>query len=215
MPMFVYIGTPLNPGSQVYTSGSGNFTVPTYYSSLRVRIWGGGGGGTGAGVYVNNDAVAGSNSSFNTSVIATGGSRATFVGTDYIGGASVSGSGGDFSSSSEAGGDGRPSGSGDGGDAANTAQGGGAGGTRLLPAPTAGVNGTAPGGGGSGANSNGTNYGAGGAGGGFTEKVYAYTDLTLGASIPYVVGSGGAGGTASVVDGGAGATGRIEIDWDY
>ena len=216
MAAFIFIGDVLNPGSQLYTSGSGSFVVPHFARNLRVRMWGGGGAGPGTnpGVIVASD-TSGTDSTFDASaqpaavlLSAGGGTRGS--GT-HAGGTA---SGGDINTSGSA------NSGGSGGAAANTAQGGGAGGTVPGATNTPGNPGSTYGGGGSSATTTAfstTTYGNGGGGGAFCEKVFAKSDLTYGASISYSVGAGGSGvGFGSpTYAGGNGAAGAILIEWDY
>lgn len=164
-------------GSQSYTTaGSYNFSVPSY-NTLTVTVWGGGGGGSQGAM--GPIPTAGGQSSWNGAVIAYGGGAGSGVG----GGAGGTASGGTTNTTGGAG-------STTGGNSPN----GGAGGAAGSP-------GTAPGGGGGGS------IGAyGGGGGGYSTRTYSVGQLTVGASIPVVVGAGGTGT--------AGAVGRVTITWN-
>lgn len=217
MPTFMYIGGKAY-GSQTYTSGSGNFTVPPYTENLRVRLWGGGGPGStlspGGTAYVG---TAGTASTWNTSGHPVAGTISAGGGAYANGGAATGGTINTSGSNSPTSG----VNFGYGGDAANTAQGGGTGAAMAAKAGSgvSGLTGNAYGGGGSSAQSlsAGNWYaGRGGGGGAFAEKIYAIGDLNPGATIAYSVGSGGVPYTTSGYNiGGYGANGGIFIEWDY
>lgn len=178
-------------GSQEFTS-SGMFVVQPY-NTLTVQVWGGGGGGGES----RRPGANGGQSSWNGVVTANGGNG----GDGYnMGGSGGTASGGDTNTT------GNPGTSTNGGSAPAGGAGGG------YPA----ADGTAPGGGGGGGT---YQSGAGGGGsGGYSTRTYSAGQLTVGGSIPVVVGSGGAGGVAegggAGYTGGNGAVGRVTITWN-
>lgn len=213
-------GCTIAPGSQNFTTaGSFSFTVPTpCYNTLTVKVWGGGGGGGGAGGSACTNGSAGGQSKFNNALIANGGAgglKSCFAsGANLAGGAGGTASGGSTNTTGGAG-TSRSTATGPGTKGGNAPGGGGAGGNGSSTfGGGAASNGTAQGGGGGGAASL---YGAtGGGSGGYSTKVYVTGDLTPGASLPVVVGAGGANGVGytSAYNGGDGAIGRVTITWD-
>lgn len=213
----------VTPGSQTFlTAGTYTFTWPDA-DTVVVELWGAGGGGSGYGVsgttFYASAGYDGENSSFNSSVIAYGGKHGggqsagtvqTATSITLTGGASVSGTGGDFSIASTAG---QTNGvrNSDGGDGANAP---GTGGVKTSNTG-AGVNGSQPGGGGSSASYNGNCAGSA-SGGGYTQKTYSGSAFAIGASVSLVVGAGGAGGPltpGTSYIGGAGGPGKVYISW--
>lgn len=184
-------GAPWNNGigaMTVYTSGSGNFTVPDGVYRIKARIVGGGGGGYGS----SGTPTAGGNTTFST-LTANGGAAGT-AGTANSGGTASGGDiniagqdGGTFDTSADlyyqGGGDsamgsgGRPSGAGKGY--------GAGGGARNVSA--------------------GTDV-TGGAGGGYCEKIFTVAPGDL---IAYSVGAAGTPG----LNAGAGTAGIIIIEY--
>lgn len=194
-------------GSQTYsTPGTYSFTVPSY-ATLTVQVWGGGGGGGSAYNAASTDGTAGDQSSFNGTLVGGGGGAGFGVVTNSgAGGSGGTASGGDVNTTGNPGTAGVDFGSGgSGGSAPN----GGTGGTAGAP----GNPGGAPGAGGGG----GTNAfnGGGGGSGGYVSKAYTSGQLTPGAGVTVIVGSGGAGGVAgnSISNGGAGAAGQVSITY--
>ena len=85
-------------GSQTFsTPGTYTFAVPAY-STLTVQAWGGGGGGQVVGINnqsYDRDSTSGGGSSFNGSLLATGGTRPVTSGRDDAGYGCVYACGGD------------------------------------------------------------------------------------------------------------------------
>ncbi|MBI5004107.1 hypothetical protein HZC00_03365 [Candidatus Kaiserbacteria bacterium] len=217
---FLLLATPLitsawttttPPGLQTYgTPGSYDFVVPANAGDITVEMWGGGGGGSG-GHWVQSifgqdltslTGRTGGVSSFNTSLIANGGTGGIgsnnggwywLVFVPAQGGAGGTAAGGDLNL---AGGNGSIQQGGAGGGP------GGAGGTITSR------NGGAPGGGGGGGPD--ANF-AGGGGGGYTKKVYLAGTLAAGAHIPVRVGASGA--SIDPANTGSGAPGSVKITW--
>lgn len=193
-------GAPWNNGigaMTVYTSGSGNFTVPDGVYRIKVTCVGGGGGGTGDTGFGGG----GGNTTFST-LTANGGSGTAYP---YAGGAGGTASGGDINITGQSGGYGN--------NAIVPNNQSGAGGSTILGHGGAstgqgtGNSGTGYGSGGSGvSNSPHSTYGGGGAGGACI-KIFT---TTPGGTLAYSVGSGGAGGSGG---GGAGAGGIIIIEY--
>ena len=205
------------PGSStITTTGAGNFTVPSY-NTLTIELWGPGGGGDGMPSGSSPVAVAGNTGPSTTisslSLVAGGGQG----GQVAAGGAGGTASGGTTNTSGSAGVvGGAPGGSyGQGGAGAN----GGA--AVAAPSGAASANGNAgnaPGGGGSSAysvfNVTGTE-GSGAGGGSYCSTSYTHGAAgapLVGASLAYVVGAGGTGGSSTFI-GGPGAGGRIKFTW--
>jgi hypothetical protein len=206
------------------TPGSLEFEVPAY-ETLTVRVWGGGAGAYG---WPENTAEDGEQSSFDSSVIANGGTASSTAsapgGTASGGGTNTTGGDGETYTSAPSPGD---FSGGEGGDSPN----GGTGGLSGTSGGDAGSNGNAPGGGGGGGgytvqcfsvDSVGTLPGGGA--GGYSEKSYSPGDLTPGSSVPVVVGAGGSGAEGAdqssdfcspiiYGEGGDGADGRVEITY--
>ena len=208
-------------GSQTFNS-SGTFTVPAY-GTLTVTVWGGGGGGGAIyGGAAGNGGVGGQ-SKFNNAVIANGGNGGLSSENGSASGAGGTASGGDTnttgnpgSASGISGGTCPISNGKRGGSAPGSGGTGGAGRLYLTYAGSGGA-GTAPGAGGGGANGDcdmgGLPYGAGGGGSGaYSTKTYSAGQLTPGASVSVIIGSGGTGGNAPYA-GGPGAPGRVTITW--
>lgn len=205
----------VTPGSQSFTTaGSSNFTVPCY-NTLTVKVWGAGGGGSGART---GNGTAGGQSKFNNALIANGGGGATANGVFACAspgyGAGGTASGGTTNTTGAngvkcAGGTGCTGPAGAGGNAPTITGTSGAG-----ACTSGGASGNTPGGGGGGGGYY-ASPGNGGGGGGYSTKTYVPGELTPGASLPVVVGSGGTGGTGySSCNGGAGKVGRVTITWN-
>lgn len=199
------------PTRQIFTSGSGTYTVTTSGGQtprqLRVEVIGG--GGEGGGVSGGGNGNAGALSSFN-SIEAAGGSGGPNGGT---GGAGGTGGGGTCTPPNCMRWDGTPGAAGAttqnnilGGQGGTSAcRGGGAGGQinaagRNAPANT--------GGGGSGAGGATGNVGPGGGG----AQCYLLIIDNPSSTYPYAVGAGGAGGSGTAGDG---APGIIIVDEIY
>lgn len=168
-------------GSQSYTTAGSSNFTVPSYNTLTVEVWGGGGGGAELPAGGN-----GGQSSWNSTVIAGGGQG----GRAGAGGGTASG--GDINTSGSAG-------SGQNGGASPN---GGAGGQYLLG--PSGWSGITPGGGGGG-------EGGGGGAGAYSRKTYSAGTLSVGASIPVVVGAKGA---VTSCCSGPGAVGRVTITWN-
>jgi hypothetical protein len=171
--------------------------VPAY-NTLTVKVWGAGAGGQGDDDTSDTLPLGthGGTSSFNGTVIANGGKN------DRSGGTA---SGGDINTSGSAGG---AVGNGTGGASPN------GGGTTSC----CGVSGAAPGAGGSGAMGTITPLSPptrlqGGGGGAYAQKNYSAGQLTTGASISVIVGTGGARGGVTAL-GGNGGAGRVVVTWN-
>lgn len=199
-------------GSQTFTSGSGSFTVPSY-NTLTVEVWGGGSSGVGVVQSVGGtSAHSGGPSSVSTLGLTSGGGTGPAGGASS--GAGATGSGGNTSNTQGGTGTYTPVVSSTGGGAAN----GGASVTLAVSTGSSnGVNGNAPGGGGT-SNSDVGNYGCGGPAGGYTKSVYTFGNGPApGSSVAYSVGAGGAAVVVAAVSGfgtsGAGANGQVKFTW--
>ncbi|MBP9669308.1 MAG: hypothetical protein KBE09_03395, partial [Candidatus Pacebacteria bacterium] len=214
-------------GSQTFsTAGTYSFTIPSY-DTLTVQVWGGGGGGGGSTFHPGNPygpAGTGGQSSFQSLIAdgGAGGNRNVVLSTS-AGGAGGSASGGSVNTAGNAGlSIQSPTLSGGSGGSAPNGGTGGAGGAWYSN----GSPGNSPGAGGGGAsrqstmqrNGSSPNSGAGGGGsGGYTSYTYTAGSLSVGASVPVVVGAGGNGGyaisSAYYQNGGSGAPGQVTITW--
>jgi hypothetical protein len=198
---------------QVFTSGSGTYTLPTNCKAILIELVGGGAGGSAS----SNGAAggAGGNTTFST-LTGTGGTSVV----PTLGGLGGAASGGDVNIAG---------GSASGSYQAYTTSGasytsGGVGGVSYFGGAGRGA---APGGSTGGAAA--TNSGSGGGGGAQNTTAYAGTGGGAGgyvrklinspsATYSYAVGAGGAGGTAGVTDsqaGGAGGSGIIIVQEFY
>lgn len=219
--------------SQVFTSGSGTYTLPANCKAIRVRMVGGGSGGKGS----SGNATAGASTAGNASTFSGGGltltaggggavanniqgygagGSITISGSGYIDLGSVSGSsgatGGPYTNATSIGCVGGMGGS-------SAFGGGGVGGNSQTSIATGGnglagsAYGAGGGGGGQGALNNSYPGGGGGAGG--------YIDVLIpapGSTYSYAVGAGGAGsaGSGSLAgSGGSGAGGAIIVEEFY
>lgn len=202
----------VTPGNQTFTA-DGTFTVPNFHT-LSVYVYGGGGGG-GGGISSASLGGDGGDSSFAApaAVIGRGGKGGEGRNLGGDGGAGGTAQGGGTNTPGEAGenhGTGSDNYGGAGGDCAGPD--GGDGGDRTT-AIGKGHNGTVAGGGGSGGyRAISTGGGGGGGAGGYAKKTFASGQLTVGADIAVVVGAGGVGGNG-FSDGGAGAVGRVYVEW--
>jgi len=172
-----------------WDGGAGDHSVGVpAYNWLRFRIWGSGGGGCAyltAGGSGGTSRISGYNS---------------VTGARY-GGANNPGPGGNASGGNHTNTDGATGGA----SGADCRGGGGAGGAGGASYTTAG-NGGFPGGGGGGAGQ----ANGGGGGGGYSRSDYSWG---WGGTFSVTVGSGGARAVAGVYTSGAGARGRILIEW--
>lgn len=205
------------PAIQIFTSGSGNYSVPASTLYLRVRMVGGGSGGAGGGTAIQASS-AGTDTTFGTSLLLGGGGGA-------VGTGGSSGTGGSASLGSGPTGLAIPGGTGQGyslvalsagGIGAGSPFGLGEGGAGASNQAGSAATGYGAGGGGGGGGSGATlvDSGPGGASGGGVDAIISGLTLSgLGGSIPYVVGSGGAGGIAGTLGnaGAAGGSGIIEV----
>lgn len=218
---------PVVPTVQRFTSGSGNYTVPTPAPAwLRVRMIGGGGGGGNSGTTNGTAATDGGDTTFGSSFLtAKGGTKGA---RDAVGGAGgVAGTVNSPAVTSLN----IPGGSGGGAaDQATTPLtaaagghggdgyfgGGGGGGTEGTMAGLAGA--TNSGGGGGGAMANRTTNSVSGSGGGAGNYVEAIIpNPVAAATYAYAVGTGGTGQTAgtSGAAGGAGGSGVVIVEEYY
>lgn len=214
------------PTQQRFTSGSGNYTVPTPAPLyLRVRMVGGGGGGSCSGGTGGTASTDGASSTFGSSLLtAGGGAKGVFQG-------STGGSGGSATINAPAYGTAIAGGAGNGyqyqvtGSAGGYLAGGvggasglggngasGAGGV-AVDALHAAANSGAGGGGAGGRNATGMYSGNGGGAGGFIDAIIP--NPAAGATYAYSVGAKGTGGTAGTSPtgnaGGNGGDGYIEV----
>lgn len=87
-------GAITNPTIQKFTTGSGTYTTPANVTYIKIKMAGGGGGGAGSGNGAATAGVAGSNTTFGTSLlIANGGAGGATSGAGSIGGGGSLGSG--------------------------------------------------------------------------------------------------------------------------
>lgn len=205
------------PTRQIFTSGSGTYTLPANVLYISVRIVGGGGGGAGGG----SSSGAGGNggiTTFGTSLLSAspgvggsgligGAGGSASLGSGPIGIAFTGGTG------SAGGGAGSAVVVPGGGTGSSTAFGGAGGGGNLTQAGFAAVSNTGSGGGGGATNDIGTNSGAGGGAGGYVDAIINSPSATY----AYAVGAAGSAGTAgtSGTAGGAGASGLVEVTEYY
>jgi hypothetical protein len=175
------------------TSGSGNWTVPSGVTQIRVTCIGGGGGGGGGGTGSPGNGGTGGSTTFTGATTGVGGSGGgAYVGSLGIGGAGPAGGAGSAGSSS----------------GNSPGCGGGAGG---APGAVGSY-----GGGGGGGPSVSAGYGGGGGGGTLISLVPASVlSVTPGALIAYSVGAGGSAGAAGTNGsaGGVGGSGLIIIEY--
>lgn len=215
MAAFVYIAGPTS-GSQVYTSGSGSFTIPPYATSIVFKLWGAGSGGFGEYASVTYAPTSGGGNttvtipSLTATITAGGASAGDTVIQHGVGGTA---SGGDINTSGSNG-----TTTGNGGNAGNpTSPNPNGTGGAAVSGNSNGNPGNAYGGGGSGGANlySSAQYVAGSGGGGaFAQKTYTFGGLSPGATINWSVGSGGPGGAGSGgYTGGVGANGGIVISW--
>lgn len=204
-------GVTCTPGSKTFTTpGSYNFVAPAGYKTITAEVWGGGQYAIVFGWTGDVLGYPGAASSFNGSLVATGGGP----GRAHPG----TGSGGDVNLTGEPAWM-EPYGT---YSIGGTAPFGGPGG--YAPNPTSNTNpaGQQPGGGGA---VSGCIYGLtaciGGASGGYAKKTYTVPSLYEGASIPVVVGGGGRlndvlsadGGSSSGRGANAGGDGMVKVQW--
>jgi len=200
----VLIGKPQSV--QVFTSGSGTYTTPSYCLAIKVTCVGSGAGGAGGGTGAPGSGTAGSATTFDTVSAGGGGIRAGLGGSSSGGDVNISGGTGGVSSLASD----------------NTGRVGGPGGVSSLGGNSNGVNngtGSSPG----------TNTGSGGAGGGSGNVTPDKGEggssggtaikLIVGpsATYSYAVAAGGAAGAAGTTGqtGTAGAAGIIIVEEFY
>ncbi len=226
-------GGAYSPQFQTYTTGSGNFTVPTGVTSVIVEVWGAGGGGGAAGTTGSDQGAAGGGGggyTRKTLTVSAGQTIAYVVGAGGAGNSTaddaLAGTTGGLSSATYSG-------------TTYTAN-GGVGGVGNMGSGVVGVGGTATNGdenrtGGSGSLKTGNIGGGGGSsagsgsngatapaasatsqpggtspqGGGFG----GYGGNTAGGSGVSPGGGGGGGGKSAVGGGGAGASGAVSFHW--
>ena len=188
------------------TSGSGNYTIPAYSTSLVVELWGAGGGGAGTSPGgVAATAGTGGATTFST-LTASGGLGGTGAwdsvvnGTAGVGGAAA---GGDVNITGNTGLTNYYTGSISGATAPN----GGLGALVNTTSSTVG-----PGGGGGSGGAPSTAAGGGGGSGGYVKKTYAPGAIS--GSIAYSIGTAGTAGAGGSYNGIAGAAGGIRITVD-
>ena len=231
-------GGAYSPQFQTYTTGSGNFTVPTGVTSVIVEVWGAGGGGGAGGLQTSPGAAGGGGGGYTrkTLTVSAGQTIAYVVGAGGAGNLlcenSAAGTTGDPSSATYSGttytANGGVGGESNGGGGTGLAGTGGSasngdenrtGGTGSIKSQGRG------GGGGSSASSgsNGTNAPtaststtAGGTppqGGGFGGSGTRTTDAGAGVTPGGGGGGGGGGNNNSKCTGGAGASGRVSFHY--
>lgn len=212
--------TPTLPTVQIFTSGSGTYTLPTNAKLIRVRMVGGGGGGSGSGSAGGTAAGDGGDTTFGT-LTAGKGLKGVWNAGGSAGGSVTIGAGWtDVASSAGAGSFGFMQVASGG----NLAPGGAPGASRLAgmqplnPYSSAGAAGgtnTGNGGqGGGGNNAAGSDAGTGGSSGAYVEAI---TSGAPSSTYSYAVGAGGTAGGAgtSGLAGGAGGSGKIIVEEYY
>lgn len=187
---------------ETITSGSGNWTVPAGVYRVKYTITAGGGGGGGIGG-AETDGTDGSNTTFNTTIIASGGKKGVLSGVDADGGIGGTATGGTINIPGGGGGSG--GGSSDSKVGGASYWGGGGAGARTS---AAGKDADAYGGGGSGGAGSANAASSAGAGG----TCIGVLTVTPGDLIPYSVGAGGTGG-AGDFPGGDGKGGIIVLEY--
>lgn len=198
------------PTVQVFTTGSGTYTLPANVAYIQVEMCGGGGGGLGSGTSPGAPG-AGATTTFGTSLLTcTGGGIGRNDGGAAAGGTATGGDDGVTGGSGGAVGSVQNSFGGRGGD--NPRGGAGAAGPPAGGAGLAAVANTG-GGGGGGANATTALAGGGGAAGGWLRKRISAPSSTY----SYAVGAGGGGGSAGTggAAGGNGASGIIIVNEFY
>lgn len=208
------------PQVTVYTSGSGNYTVPANTLYLEVEMVGGGGSGGGGGAS-GSDGTAGTASTFGTSLLSAGGGALGLHGGSALG---LGGLGGTASLGSGPVGDAISGGQG--GNVvdapSSTVQSGGFGGVSAYGGASSGGQGNtnasdaaANSGSGSGGGGGGSNDQRGGAGGGSGAYISATITGTLSSTYAYSVGTGGSAasgaGAGNGSNSGNAAAGRIKV----
>jgi hypothetical protein len=210
------------PTVQVYTSGSGTFTVPAGATRLEIEMVGGGGGGAGSGTASIGAGLAGSSTTFGTSLLTAGAGTGGGVGSS--GSPATGGNGGAPTINSPAialaslGGS-QGAGGQNNGTEATAILAGGSGGSSCLGGqgrPSGGAS-TNSGSGGGGASGNNVPNMFSGSGGGSGACIRAVISSPLNSTYSYAVGTAGAGGSAGTngSPGGAGAAGWILITVYY
>ena len=187
---------------QVFTSGSGTYTLPANCKAIWIRIVAAGGGGTGASAGGNTNGTTGGNSTFGGIITCNGGGGGIAGGYGQGGsstGGNVNINGGEASAQGAAvanlyGMNGGASVFGSGGHGGTNGYGSGSGGNAYGS------------GGGSGGSGGTAQITSGGGAGGYSELTISLPSATY----AYAIGAGGAGGTGTGA-GGTGAGGAIII----
>lgn len=212
---------PAGSGSQTYTSGTNNFTVPLYRNKLVIEIWGGGGSG---GPYDRNGSYGPGGSETRVYLpngiqfYASGGGGGQGAGTDRFGGVrfGVGGAGGGAGGGNKSNLGGASGGTGDNGYGGASPNGGTTAGVTPYGAYNeTGTPGKAPGGGGSGFNFYAVRgsgefdfYASSGGGGGAGYSAYELQiGVFAGQVITVTVGAGGVSACS------AGANGQAKFTW--
>jgi len=210
-----------SPTQQIFTSGSGTYTLPAGVKWIRVRMVGGGGGGSGSGTASAGNGGAGGNSTFGTSLLtANGGSGGTYQVNGGSGGSATIGAGASGIAYS----------GGSGGGASTSAtnyislvgpMGAGTpfsgGGASTVTAGLNGISNSGSGGGGAGyqagASVSQIYSGSSGGAGGFIDAIISAPSTTY----AYAIGAAGTAGTAGTSGsaGGAGGSGVIIVEEHY
>jgi len=203
-------GAVTQPTQQIFTSGSGTYTLPANCKRIEVTCVGGGAGGAGGGSSPGNG-TAGGNTTFGS--LTAGGAAATTSG--FNAGAPGTASGGTQNIGGGWGTDGGTAVTGTNtlGSPGGASYFGGAGGGAIARAGNAAAANTGSGGGGGSGGTSGVNTGAGGSSGG---TVIYYTNSPA-ATYSYSVGGAGNGGAAGSggFAGGNGAAGIIIVKEFY
>ena len=190
---------------QIFTSGSGTYTLPANCKAIKVTMVGGGGGGGPSGTSGGGTAGTGGTTTFGTALLTcTGGVGAS-------GGGSATG--GDFNLPGMAGAYGPIGSSNPGGMGGGSPFGGQGFGVWSNNAGSAAVANTGSGGGSGAANTGNFFSSIGGGSGGYLQRIIGSPSATY----AYAVGAGGAGGTAGIggTAGGAGGSGVIIVEEYY
>jgi hypothetical protein len=204
------------PTQQIFTSGTGTYTLPAGAKWIKIRMVAAGGGGGGGGTSAGTGGTGGA-TTFGTSFLTCnggGGGAGSGSGSQGVGGTA---SGGDINvqggytdpilSTGTVGNNNSGRG------AASAFGGGGAPGYGYSGGNSAGGGGLAYGCGGGGGGGSAAGSGSGGAGGGYLERLITSPAATY----SYAVGTGGTGGTAGTSGsaGGSGGTGVIIVEEHY
>lgn len=202
------LNIPVNPTTQIFTSGSGTYTTPAGVSYIVVEMVGAGGGGGGGGSSGNGNGGLGGTSTFGTSLLTcNGGTGATASGIPAAGGTAT---GGDtnFTGGSSGGANTVLGTAGSGGNSTFGCAGGGGGSGQAGVAAS-----TNSGSGGGGGNATSGQTGEGGGAGGYLKKNISAPLATY----SYAIGAAGTLGIAGTngFAGGAGGSGYIKVTEYY